>query len=50
MKKSWITGSIASVLVGTVALAGTALAQTVEFRLGHVDVEPLKHPLILNVK
>ena len=39
MKKSWITGSIASVLVGTVALAGTAVAQTVEFRLGHVDVE-----------
>ena len=39
MRKSSITGIVAGALLGAIALAGTALAQTVEFRFGHVDVE-----------
>ena len=39
MRRFWNTSIVASALIGGVALAGTALAQTVELRYGHVDVE-----------
>ena len=39
MRKSWNKGIVAGALIGTVALAGAAMAETIEFRYGHVDVE-----------
>ena len=34
-----IARGLAGVLIGTIALASAAMAQTIEFRLGHVDVD-----------
>ncbi|MDP6788151.1 MAG: TRAP transporter substrate-binding protein [Rhodospirillales bacterium] len=37
MRKSWIAGIVGGALIGVGALAGSAAAQTVKLKLGHVD-------------